>query len=254
MSQPIVFIHGMFMNPLSWGNWTSFFAERGYSCHAPPWPYHDGAPSELRADPDSRLGTLTLGEVVSTLRDFVGTLDGKPVLVGHSMGGLVVQKLMATGLGTAGVCIDSAPPKGVVSFEPSFLKANVPVINPLKGNRPCLLTVEEFHYAFCNTMTDEETRAAYDEFVVPESRNVARSSSGADGAIDLRQPHAPLLFIAGEHDHIIPASLNRKNHAAYRDAESQCDFKEFEGRSHFICGQRGWQEVAEYVGGWLDAL
>lgn len=175
----------------------------------------------------------------------------KPLLIGHSMGGLALQKLINMDLGTAGVCIDSAPPKGIFSFEWSFLKANLPTINPLKGNSVCLPSVEWFQYSFCNTMTLEETRKEYEQFVVPESRNIPRSSTGKDGHIDFKKPHAPLLFIAGEKDHIIPASLNRKNFAAYQDRHSKRDFKEFVGRTHYICLQKDWQEVAGYIGDWI---
>ncbi|MGZ3884989.1 MAG: alpha/beta hydrolase, partial [Bacteroidia bacterium] len=105
-----------------------------------------------------------------------------------------------------------------------------------------------------NTMSMEDTQKALNAFVVPESRNVARSSSGNEGRIDFKKPHAPLLFIAGEKDHIIPASLNKKNFEAYSDAGSKKEFKEFSGRSHFICSQPGWEEVASFVQNWLNAL
>lgn len=254
MNKRIVFIHGMFMNPASWANWREFFGERGYACDAPAWPHHEGVPSQLRTNPHPQLGKLSLGEVIESLADHVRELDEPPVLVGHSMGGLIVQRLLGEGLGAAGVCIDSAPPKGIVSFKPSFLRSNLPVVNPLKGDTPCLLTLDQFHYMFCNVMTDADTRAAYEQFVVPESRNVARSSAGADGEVDFAKPHPPLLFVAGERDNIIPASLNRKNYAAYRDGDSRRDFVEFQGRSHFICGQEGWEEVSTHVADWLEKL
>ena len=103
-------------------------------------------------------------------------------------------------------------------------------------------------------MTLEETKIEYDKFVVPESRNVPRSSTGKDGSIDFRKPHVPLLMIAGEKDHIIPSSLNLKNFNAYKDKNSITDFKEFPGRTHYICGQKGWEEVAEYIRVWIDKV
>jgi pimeloyl-ACP methyl ester carboxylesterase len=247
----VVFIHGMFMNPKCWKGWIRHFGDHGYTCHAPAWPLHEGEPADLRARPDPELGRLTLGRVVEALGAVVDRLPAAPVLIGHSMGGLVVQKLLNEGKGRAGVCIDSAPPKGVFSLSWSFLRSNLPTVNPLAGDSPCHMTLERFHYTFCNTMTPEETRAAFEELVVPESRNVARSSTGADGRIDFARPHAPLLFVAGEQDHIIPAALNRRNHGAYTDAGSRRTLRVFPGRGHFICGQRGWEEVADYVEGWL---
>ena len=170
------------------------------------------------------------------------------------MGGLAVQKLVSLNRGFAGICIDTAPPKGVFSLKWSFLKANLPTINPLKGNSPCLPSVEWFHYAFCNTMSPEQTQKEYDLYVVPESRNIPRSSTGTEGFIDFKKPHAPLLFIAGEEDNIIPSSLNLKNHKAYKDRGSVCSFRKFPGRTHYICGQPGWEEVAQYAKQWISSL
>lgn len=251
-SKTIVFIHGLFENPKSWEAWIKFFEARGYTCYAPAYPYHEGDPVELRKNPDERLRKVTFGQVIDHLSAFIDQLPEKPILVGHSMGGLAVQKLINLGKGVAGVCIDSAPPKGVFSFKWSFLKANLPTINPLKGNSISLPSLKWFHYAFCNTMTMEETEKEYNQFVVPESRNIPRSSTGKDGKIDFKKAHNPLLFIAGEKDHIIPSSLNLKNYKAYKDKSSQREFKEFTGRTHYICGQKNWEEVAEYVASWIQ--
>jgi pimeloyl-ACP methyl ester carboxylesterase len=251
-SKTIVFIHGLFQNPASWTEWKHYFESAGYTCHTPAYPYHAGEPAALRKSPDPELGRLTFGDVISSMTAYIEKLPEQPILIGHSMGGLAVQKLIALQKGVAGICIDSAPPKGVISFAWSFLKANIPTLNPLKGNTVCLPEVAWFHYAFCNTMTLEQTQTAYDLFVVPESRNIPRSSTGKDGSIDFRKPHHPLLFIAGEKDHIIPSSLNRKNFSAYLDRNSKRDFVEFTGRTHYICGQPGWQEVADHILSWIQ--
>lgn len=242
------------MNPLSWTTWIEFYKSRGYDCYSPAYPYHEGSPAELRKNINPALGKLTFGEVINSLSTFIDQLPEKPILIGHSMGGLAVQKLIELDKGVAAACIDTAPPKGIFSFKWSFLRANFPTINPFKGDSVCLPSVNWFHYAFCNTMTMEETRAEYDKFVVPESRNIPRSSTKTDGEIDFKKPHNPLLFIAGEKDHIIPSSLNKKNFNAYKDETSKRDFKEFPGRTHYICGQKNWEEVATYIDEWLNGL
>jgi len=114
-------------------------------------------------------------------------------------------------------------------------------------------TVKWYQYAFCNTMTLAETQIEFDKFVVPESRNIPRSSTKADGKIDFTKPHQPLLFIAGEKDNIIPASLNKKNFEAYKDKTSKRDFKVFSNRTHYICGQKNWEEVADYINNWITS-
>ncbi len=170
------------------------------------------------------------------------------------MGGLVVQKLMDMDYGMAGICIDSAPPQGIFSLKWSFLKANLATINPFKGNSVCLPSLVWFNYAFCNTMKMNETKVVYDKFVVPESRNIPRSSAMRQGKVNFNKPHLPLLFISGELDHIIPASLNKKNAEAYKDKDGILELKQFQGRTHYICGQQNWQEVAGYIEIWIDKL
>jgi pimeloyl-ACP methyl ester carboxylesterase len=252
-THPVVFIHGMYMNGRSWAPWIEHFGARGYECHAPSWPYHDGEPAALRAEIDPRLGSLTFGRVTDHLKAFIDTLPSAPILIGHSIGGLQTQKLVNDGYGLAGVAISPAPPRGVLSFDPHFFRANFPHLNPFAGNRPVVMTKPRFHYTFANTMTRQASDESFEAYVVPESRNVPRSTLTRQGRIDFRRPHVPLLLIAAEQDHLTPASLIRKNAKAYRAAGSVVDFREFEGRSHFICNQDGWEEVADHTLGWLGS-
>jgi len=222
-------------------------------CKTVSYPYHEGEPSELRTNIDDNLANVTLSDVVDHITKFLDTLDdNKPILIGHSMGGLLVQILVAQKRASIGVCISPAPPKGILSFKFSFLKANLGTVNPLKGDSVCLPSVEWFHYAFCNTMTIDETRAVYDALVVPESRNIPRSSTKDDGFVDTKQPHVPLLFIAGEKDTIIPMSLVEKEFKSYTDKGSVKELKTFANKTHFICGQKDWEEVADFILSWLS--
>lgn len=247
----IVFIHGLFMNPISWNDWIKFYEAKGYKCYAPAYDYHDGSPDSLRNKSNPELRNLTFGKIIDSLSAFIDKLQEKPILIGHSMGGLAVQKLIELNKGIAGICIDSAPPKGIISLKWSFLKSNLPILNPLKGNSTYLPTLKWFHYAICNTMTIEQTQIEYDKFIIPESRNIPRSTTQNEGKIDFKKPHNPLLIIAGEKDTIIPSSLNKKNFKAYKDPNSIINFKEFSGRTHYICGQKNWEEVAQFISEWL---
>jgi len=253
-SKTVVFVHGLFQNPKSWAGWVDYFTAKGYICHAPAYPYHEGEPEERRRNIDPRLGKLTFGQVMDSLAAYLDKLSEKPILIGHSMGGLAVQKLISMDKGAAAVAINSAPPKGMLSLKWNFLKANSPIVNPLKGDTPCMPSVNWFQYAFCNTMSMQRTKKEFDQYVVPESRNVPRTSRGEDGQIDFKKPHVPLLLIAGEKDNIIPPSLNRKNYNAYKDKNSHRSFKEFMGRTHYICGQENWQEVAAYIEEWIGRV
>ncbi|MBT9556242.1 MAG: alpha/beta fold hydrolase [Myxococcales bacterium] len=252
MPHDVIFVHGMFMTPKSWAAWIARFSEYGYRCHAVAWPGHEGEPRALRAAPPEILRTTTLRDVMETHRAFISTLPRKPIVVGHSVGGLIAQRLLNEGLVEAAVALDSAPPKGILAAKWSFFRANLPVVNPFAGSRPFQFTLEQFHYAFCNTISLEETRPVFDALVVPESRKVARGPAGPEGVIDFAKAHAPLLIIGGERDHIVPWQLNEKNFRAYKDPGSVREFRVFPDRDHFLCGQRGWEELADYIHGWLQ--
>ena len=198
------------------------------------------------------MAKLKLGDVVEHLAGKIKSLDQKPAIIGHSMGGLVVQLLLQRDLAIAGVAIDPAPPAGVFSMEWSFIKANFPAINPFLLNQPAMMTFEQFRYAFVNTLPLDEQRAAYDRYAVPESRGVPTSSLGAAGRVDFKRTRAPLLITAGERDHIIPASLPRANYKKYLGTSNITDFREFAGRDHFLIGSKGWEEVAEYALNWIE--
>ncbi len=247
----ILFIHGMFMNHSCFDQWKLYYESKGYKCLVPDWPYHNKSVRELNSiHPNEKLGKLNLQRVLDHYESIINSLDEKPVLIGHSMGGLIVQMLLNKDMGSAGIVIDSAAPVGVVTLKWSFMKSNLPIINPLKGDEPCLLTFKQFQYAFTNGMSLKEQQAAFETFAVPESRNVGRSSLKM-GKIDFARSRNPLLFIAGKEDHIIPASLNKTNFDKYKASPSVTNFKEFTGRNHFIIGQSNWKEVADYALEWI---
>lgn len=253
MSRHVMFIHGMYLNGESWQPWVDRFTSAGFSCAAPSWPYHDGDPHTLRSVVDPRLGGLTFGAVSEHLKGLIDALPERPVLVGHSIGGLLVQRLVNDGYAHSGVSISSAPPPGVLSFSPHFLRANFPHVNPLAGNRPVFMTPARFHYAFCNTLSRAASNDAFDQYVVPESRNVPRSTLGRSARIDFAATHAPLLFLTGDQDHLTPVAMVRRNAHRYTAAGGRVDYREFAGRSHYICGEEGWEDVAVAALGWLSA-
>jgi pimeloyl-ACP methyl ester carboxylesterase len=252
-SQTIVFIHGMFMTRDCWEPWVRRYEARGQRSAAIAWPGRDQSVAALRqAHPDPRLARLTLREVVEHHEQAIRALPEPPLIIGHSMGGLIAQILLGRGLGAAAVAIDSAPPLGVLTARWSFFKANWPALNLLRSaKQPHTMSFEDFQYAFANGMPLAEQRAAYDRYVVPESLRVARGALTGLARIDFSKPRGPLLMIAGEIDHIIPASLNRSNFRRYRPAAGVTEFKEFAGRNHFLLGQAGWEEVADYSLEWL---
>jgi pimeloyl-ACP methyl ester carboxylesterase len=251
MAPHVIFIHGMYLNGQSWKPWVERFAATGFSCSAPSWPYHHGDPPTLRSEVSPDLGALTFGDVSEHLKALIDALPERPILVGHSIGGLLVQRLANDGYASAGVSISSAPPPGVVSFSPHFVRANFPHLNPLAGNKPVYMTPERFHYAFCNTLTRPASDDVFERFVVPESRNVPRSTLGRSARIDFTALQVPLLFLTGTQDHLTPVAMVRRNANKYKVGPGKVDYREFDGRSHYICGEPGWEEVADAALGWL---
>jgi pimeloyl-ACP methyl ester carboxylesterase len=253
-SKTILFIHGMYMTPLCWEHWLEYFQAKGYRCIAPAWPGRDMPVQALRKNhPDPQLGQLTLSKVITHFEDQIKGLDEKPILIGHSMGALIVQILLQQDLTAAGVAIDSAPPQGIFTPKWAFFKSNWPHISPFANqNVPISMSFKRFQYTFVNGLPLEQQQAAYEKYVVPESRRVPAESLTKVASINFSRSHPPLLMIAGFNDHLIPPALNKANYERYKGSPSVTDFKEFPGRTHFIIGQENWQEVADFVAIWLE--
>ena len=247
----------MFVTNRCWNDWENYFNERGFECEAPAWPLKDLSPGELRAKHPNRdgEGKITLGDVVSFFEKHIASQREDTILIGHSMGGLIVQILLSRGLGWAGVVIDSAPPLGVVTPKFSFLKSNWPLLNPFPSmTTPALLTKSQFQYAFARHLTGNRLDRGYDG-VVPQSKLVGWGALTSIAKIDFtKKKNVPLLFIAGEDDNIIPASLNESNFRKYSKNGSRTDYKVFPRRTHYLLNDDGWQEIADYILKWLHAL
>lgn len=252
MSTTIIFIHGMFLNGKSWEKWVSYFERRGYGCVAPDWPLHEGEPVDLRANIPPGAGELGLDAVVEAFARRAEAEERAPIFIGHSVGGLIAQKLVARGLGAAAVCISSVAPNAMLSLDWDFFKNTAKIANPAKGDEPFPMTEEAFHASFANTMAHDESARAHHRYVVHESRNVLRDAMGDAGRIDLDRPHVPLLFIGAEEDRVIPDKLGKKIAEAYTDRTSIAAFIDFPGRGHFICGEPRWEEVATFAADWLQ--
>lgn len=240
----IIFVHGMFQNPKSWERWIEYFTACGNNCTAPAWPLHEGEPSHLRENPPERLGDLTLAEVIACVEQEVRRHD-RPILIGHSVGGLIAQILLERGLVSAGVAISSVAPNGMIDLDWGFIKNSTIIANPLMGNAPVQMDAKTFHAAFANTLSEEDAAIAFEATATHDSRNVLRGCMGPDGKVDVSAPRGPLLLIGGEKDEIIPAHLTDKNFKAYADSGSVTELEIFPGRSHFICNEPGWEEVAD---------
>jgi pimeloyl-ACP methyl ester carboxylesterase len=256
----IVFIHGAWLSSRSWERFAEYFAQRGYSIEAPEWPRKHGDVEELR-EHSEELADLGIAEIVDHYDGLIRGRDPQPVLIGHSFGGLFVQLLLDRGLGSAGVALDPAPPKGATyTLQPSTLKSAAPAIaHPSKLHGVVTLTQEQFNYGFTNTWEKADAEAAYERYAVPETGRIffqdglANFSWNSPAEIDYeKSDRAPLLITVGEHDNTVPPKTARANFKKYAKSDAVTDFVEFPGRSHLLMVGDGWEEVASTVGDWLE--
>jgi pimeloyl-ACP methyl ester carboxylesterase len=256
-SKTVVFITGAFVSHSGWEPWQAYFESKGYTTIAPSWPYKDAPAAELRSQHplnNPGLAALTLTELVDHYANIVKGFPEKPIVIGHSLGGLITQIIVNRGLAAAGVAIHPVPPLGVFPYEFSFLKAGWRALGLFTSlKKTYLMSFKTWQYAFVNGMPLADQKDAYEKNTIPESKTVARGGLTSAAKVDFSKPHAPLLLTSGTLDHIIPAHLNHRNFNKYKkSSDSILDYKEFPGRNHFVVGQPTWKEDADYILDWLD--
>jgi pimeloyl-ACP methyl ester carboxylesterase len=255
----IVLVHGLWMTPRSWEHWVPYYEAKGYRVLTPTYPGFEIEVEALREN-DEVIAKATVPETVDHLASVITSLDKPPIIMGHSFGGALTQLLVARGLGSAAVCINTAPTEGVRVNPPSQLKSLFPILSkPSTAHKAAGFTPDQFHYTFTNTLSKEESDKVYERYHIPAPGSwvwayglVANFKPGhqetwVDYSFDDR---APLLFIAGGEDHIMPASVSKSNANHYDKSSARTDFHEFPGRSHFTCGEPGWEAVADYALEW----
>ena len=254
--QTIVLIHGMWMTSLSWEHWAERYRGLGHEVLAPAWPGLDREPAALRSDP-SPLHGLSIPDIVDSYDTIIRGLDQPPIIIGHSFGGLVTQLLLDRGLGSAGVALGTAAPKGVLKLPLSTLRAAWPALkNPFGKNDDAPLSRDQFYWCFTNALTREDSDAVYDRYYIPGASlpffqaGYANFNPGAVTKVNYKNPNRPpLLLVTGTEDRICPPSVCLANWKQQRHAPSATEHREYRGRCHFP-GQDGWEEVADFMLEW----
>lgn len=267
---PVVLIHGAWFHKSSWESWAERFTTHGYAVHVPAWPGESPSAAEGRRapNPGRDLGLETL---LTHYEQFVRAMDTPPVLIGHGLGGLMVQHLFSLGLGRAAVVLAPMPGDGV---RLSRVRAASSPIAPhesgdLQGFMP--LPQSQFREWFANTVGGDEAAQLFERHVVPAPRRlladlgVGDDTAQEDTAQD--DPPAapwllvdtaafergPLLLVSGQEDRVIPDAVTRAAYKAYGDTAAVTDLKQFADRGHSLVMDSGWREVADYVLAWLAA-
>jgi non-heme chloroperoxidase len=248
----VVFIHGLWLLPSSWDRWAQLFEEAGYTPLTPGWPDDPETVSEARANPEAFAGK-TVGQVADHFAEVIGKLEKKPVVIGHSFGGLLSQIIAGRGLAAASVAIDPAPFRGVLPLPISALKSSRPILsNPANRNRAVPLTYEQFRYAFANAVGEDEAKELYDEFAVPApgaplfQAATANLNPWTEAKVDSKNPdRGPLLIISGEKDNTVPWAIANASYKKQKRNEGTTEIVEIPNRGHALTIDRGWREVAE---------
>ena len=250
--QPVVFVHGLWLLPSSWDAWRAHFEDLGYATLAPAWPDDAETVEQARANPDAFAGK-SVGQVTDHVAEVIRLLHRKPIVIGHSFGGLITQKLAGMGLATAAVAIDPAPFRGVLPLPLSALKASSPVLaNPANYNRAVALTFDQYRFAFANAVSADEAAELYRTYpVAAPGRPLFQAATAnlnprTEASVDtLRADRGPLLVISGEQDNTVPWAIANASYKKQLRNPNPTEIIEIPGRGHSLVVDSGWREVAD---------
>jgi pimeloyl-ACP methyl ester carboxylesterase len=258
-ANPVVFIHGLWIHPTAWQSWVDRFEAAGYTATAPGWPGVATTVEETRQHPEA-VADKGIDDVVEHYLTVIRALPAKPIIVGHSFGGMIAQKLLGMDAAAAAVAIDAAQIKGVLPLPLSALKATLPVFkNPANKHRAVSLTADQFRFAFGNAIPAEESDSLFERWAIPAPGKPLFEAAAANfnphspAKVDTHNAaRGPLLLIMGGKDHTVPEAITKSTLKQYRDSLAVTELLEFKDRGHSLVIDRGWKEVATACLEWLE--
>jgi len=255
---PVVLIHGLWLHASSWQPWLELFEQAGYAPVAPGWPGDSETVEETRAHPEL-VADHGIDDVVDHYSEIIADLPGTPIVVGHSFGGMIAEKLLGLDRARAAVAVDAAQIKGVLPLPLSSLRATLPVFkNPANKHRAVSLTAEQFRYAFGNAISEEESDTLYERWTIPApgkplfEASTANFSRHSPDEVDTENSgRGPLLLVMGGRDHTVPEAITKSTLKQYRHSSAVTELEEFADRGHSLTIDSGWREVADRTLEWL---
>ncbi|MCJ0907238.1 alpha/beta hydrolase [Rhodococcus sp. ARC_M6] len=254
----VLFIHGLWMHPSTWERWAQAFNELGYATMAPGWPGDASTVGESREHPED-IADHGIDEITDHYARVIADLDAPPIVVGHSFGGLIAQKLLGQKLASAAVAIDPAQAKGVLKLPLVQLGSVLPVLsNPTNYRKAYSHTKKSFHKSFASAITKDESDALYERYVIPAPGRplfeaaLANFSPHSPAKVDFNADRGPLLMIGGGKDRTVPKASSDSSFKMYHNAPTVNEYKIFDDRGHSLTIDHGWREIANYSLAWLD--
>lgn len=257
--RPVIFIHGLWLHATSWNPWVELFEGAGYQPLAPGWPNEPAAVSEAREHPEL-VANIGIDEITDHMAGVIDSLGQAPIVIGHSFGGLIAERLLGEDHAVAAVAIDPAQIKGVLPLPLAQLRAGLPALgNPANLHKAVSLTEKEFRFGFGNAVSEEESRELFGRWTIPSPAKplfqaaVANFSLHSPAKVNTaNETRGPLLLISGTADHTDPDVVTRSTLKQYRDSAAVTELKQFEGRGHSLTIDGGWKDVAGAVLEWLS--
>lgn len=256
---PVVFVHGLWIHSSSWEGWMDAYRESGYAPSAPGWPGDGESVAATRANAGAVAG-FGLEDIARVYRGVIGGLEERPVVVGHSFGGLIAQKLLAGGYARAAVAIDPGQIKGVKPVPLAQIRSGLPVLsNPGNKKKAVSLTRKQFRYGFGNAIPESESDELFERWAIPGpgkplfEASTANFSKSSPAAVDThKSDRGPLLIIGGGKDHTVPEVVAKAAHKLYAGSSAVTDYHAFPDRGHSLVIDHGWREIADYTLAWLQ--
>ncbi|GII32494.1 alpha/beta hydrolase [Planotetraspora mira] len=257
MAGHVVFIHGLWIHSAAWEPWLDLFSSAGYQAAAPGWPGDGDTVAQTREAPE-RVAGFGVQDLTNHYAEYIAGLPESPVVVGHSFGGLIAQKLLAAGLARSAVAIDPAPVKGVRALPFAQIRSGFPVLRSKKNaGRSVMLTHRQFRYGFGNAISQAESDRLYERWAIPGpgrpifELTAAKKDPASPALVDLDDSdRGPLLILGGLRDHTVPEIVARQAAALYKPG-TNTEYRPVPGRGHSLVFDRGWREVAETVLEWV---
>jgi pimeloyl-ACP methyl ester carboxylesterase len=250
----VVLVHGLWVTTESWAGVRELWEQAGWTVVTPTWPVLRGrTAAEINRDPPVGLGSLSVGRIVDALQAEIEALPERPLLVGHSFGGLFVQMLLDRGVGWGGIAVNPAPIGGVLHGWLTLTAALPPILRWNGWNRPYAFTRRRWAERFANGAPPKLQDESYDRYVIPTSGRVFyQAAVWAGTRVDPRRRTQPLLITAGDRDRLVTPYLSRAAFRIQQRSPAQTDFISFPGRSHLLLAEPGWEAVTRTLIGWAE--